>query len=450
MKSLRFFKPTLATTLAIGLAWLLSVRPAQAGYIVTLQQVGPNVVATGSGAIDLTGLTVSQSFSQNPGIKPYGHLGAGPASIATGPTSSSVHPYFGAITGPRIFGSSANFTLASSGSGDMVGITAGLAFQTFLSVPTGYHSGSFLSDSATYSGQSFATLGVTPGTYVWKWGSGANQNFTLQIGPATNSTKITNISTRASVQTGQGVAIAGFIVTGTDSKTVVIRGLGPTLTNYNVTGVLADPTLGLYDGSGTLISSNNDWKNTSDDNGQFGGGVPNFLQSIGLAPSFDVESAIAINLQPGNYTAILSGNSGTTGVGLVEVYDIDSGTSAELTNVSTRGFVGTNQNVLVAGFITNGSTQVVVRGLGPTLTQYGVSGALVDPMMTLVDSDGNVLQTNNNWKDSQQTEIQNTGLQPPNDLEAAILATVPVGNYTVILSGNGAGTGIGLVEVYKL
>src|SRR5439155_13548372 len=181
VKSLKFFKPTLATTLAIGLAWLLSVRPAQAGYTVTLQQVGPDVVATGSGAIDLTGLTVSQSFSQNPGIKPYGQPGAGPASIATGPTSSSVHPYFGAITGPRIFGSSANFTLASSGSGDMVGISAELAFQTFLSVHTGYHSGSFLSDSATYSGQSFATLGVTPGTYVWTWGTGANQNFTLQI-----------------------------------------------------------------------------------------------------------------------------------------------------------------------------------------------------------------------------------------------------------------------------
>ena len=300
---------------------------------------------------------------------------------------------------------------------------------------------------------SLITLGVTPGTYVWKWGFGANQNFTLQIGPATNSTKITNISTRASVQTGQDVTIAGFIVTGTDSKTVVIRGLGPTLTNFNVTGVLADPTLGLYDGSGTLISSNNDWKNTSDDNGQFGGGVPNFLQSIVLAPSFDVESAIAINLQPGNYTAVLSGNNGTTGVGLVEVYDIDSGTSAELTNVSTRGLVGTGENVVIAGFITSGgsgSTQVVVRGLGPTLTQYGVSGALVDPVMTLVDSDGNVLQTNNNWKDSQQTEIQNTGLQPPNDLEAAILATVPVGNYTVILSGNGGGMGTGLVEVYKL
>ena len=133
--------------------------------------------------------------------------------------------------------------------------------RPLLIVPRGYVSGTFLSDSATYSGKTFATLGVTPGTYVWTWGTGANQNFTLKILPAIlPATNITNISTRASVQTGQGVAIAGFIVTGTDPKQVVIRGLGPTLTNLNVTGVLADPTLGLYDGSGTLISSNNDWK----------------------------------------------------------------------------------------------------------------------------------------------------------------------------------------------
>ena len=442
MKSLRFFKPTLATTLAIGLAWLLSVRPAQAGYIVTLQQVGPNVVATGSGAIDLTGLTVSQSFSQNPGIKPYGHLGAGPASIATGPTSSSVHPYFGAITGPRIFGSSANFTLASSGSGDMVGITAGLAFQTFLSVPTGYHSGSFLSDSATYSGQSFATLGVTPGTYVWKWGSGANQNFTLQIGPATNSTKITNISTRASVQTGQGVAIAGFIITGTDPKRVVVRGLGPTLTQFGVSGVLADPTLNLHDSTGT-IATNDNWRDAQEA----------AILATGLAPPNDAEAAIVLTLQPGNYTAILAGKNGTSGVGLVEVYDINASVFAELTNVSTRGFVGSGESVMIGGFITgggNGSTQVVVRGLGPTLSQFGVSGVLADPALTLVDGNGNVVRSNNNWKDTQQAAIQVTGLAPPNDLESAIIVTVAAGNYTAILQGNGGGTGIGLVEVYKL
>jgi len=438
MKSLKFFKPTLAITLAIVIGWLLSVRPAEAGYTVTLQEVGPDVVATGSGAINLTGLTFDTSAFVNSEMRPS------PATILTGPPTSSSVDVYTEPGGPTSFGSSGFFTLASSGSGDMVGIATGEELHPVsLIVPTGYVSGTFLSDSATYNGKTFATLGITPGTYVWTWGTGANQNFTLQIGPATNITNIINISTRASVQTGSGVAIAGFIITGTGPKQVVIRGLGPTLTNFNVTGVLADPTLGLYDESGTSIASNNDWKSTQQA----------AIQATGLAPSFDVESAILITLQPGNYTAILSGNNGTTGVGLVEVYDISGGGLNELTNVSTRGLVGTGENVVIAGFIASGgdgSTQVVVRGLGPTLVQFGVSGTLADPTVTLMDSNGNVVQSNDNWKDSQQTEIQNSGLQPTNDLEAAILATVPAGNYTAILSGNGGGTGIGLVEVYKL
>jgi hypothetical protein len=165
-----------------------------------------------------------------------------------------------------------------------------------------------------------------------------------------------------------------------------------------------------------------------------------------------VESAILITLQPGNYTAILSGNNRTTGVGLVEVYDIIGGGLSELTNVSTRGFVGTDQKVMIGGFHAIGgniSTDAVVRGLDP-LAQFGVSGALADPVVTLVDGNGNVVQTNDNWKNTQQAAIQATGLAPPNDLESAILATVAAGRYTAILSGSGGGTGIGLVEVYKL
>jgi hypothetical protein len=166
-----------------------------------------------------------------------------------------------------------------------------------------------------------------------------------------------------------------------------------------------------------------------------------------------LESAIRIALQPGNYTAVLSGKNNTTGVGLVEVYDIEKSVSSALTNVSTRGFVGTDQNVMIGGFITeggNGSTEVVVRGLGPTLTQFGVSGALADPVVTLVDQNGMVVKTNDNWRNTQQAAIQATGLAPPDDLESAMVVTVATGRYTAILSGQNGGTGIGLVEVYKL
>jgi Cytochrome c len=174
-----------------------------------------------------------------------------------------------------------------------------------------------------------------------------------------------------------------------------------------------------------------------------------------LRPADSREAAILITLQPGNYTAILSGKNGTTGVGLVEVYDINSGAFAELTNVSTRGFVGTGDNVMIGGIITsggNGSTQILVRGLGPTLAAppFGIAGALADPVVTLVDQNGMVVKTNDNWKNTQQAAIQATGLAPPNDLESAMVVTVTTGRYTAILSGKNGGTGIGLVEVYKL
>ena len=158
-------------------------------------------------------------------------------------------------------------------------------------------------------------------------------------------------------------------------------------------------------------------------------------------------------MQPGNYTAILAGKDGGTGIGVVEVYDLATNVFADLTNVSTRGFVGTGQAVLIGGFITsggNGSTKVVIRGLGPTLTQHGVSGALADPFVSLRDVNGNVVYSNNNWKDTQPAAIQLSGLAPSNDLESAIIITVAAGRYTAILEGNGRGTGIGLVEVYKL
>ena len=231
----------------------------------------------------------------------------------------------------------------------------------------------------------------------------------------------------------------------------MLHGLGPTLSQppFNLPGTLADPFLSLRDGSGNVLWNNNDWKDSQQAQ----------IQATGKAPKNDVESAILKVLPPGNYTAILSAKPGTPpGVGLVEVYDISPGVFAELTNVSTRGFVGTDQDIVIGGFITgggNGSTQIVVRGIGPSLTQHGVTGVLADPFLSLRDKNGNVLWNNNDWKDSQQTDIQAASCNgnpcaPPNDLESAIVRTVAPGNYTAILSGRNGTTGIGLVEIYKV
>jgi hypothetical protein len=218
-------------TLVCAASASLLIMASCVGYTVTLQQVGPNVVATGNGPINLTGLTFSQSFSENPLIKP----GGGGTAIFTGPISSSVDAYV-EPSGPTSFGSGFFSTSASSGSGDMVGLAKN-PLGNFLGVPRGYVSGNHLSNMAIYSGRTLASLGVTPGTYVWTWGAGTNQNFRLKVEsailPAAN---VTNSSTRASVQTGSHAPIIGFIVTGTDAKTVVVRGLGPTLTQAGFLG----------------------------------------------------------------------------------------------------------------------------------------------------------------------------------------------------------------------
>ena len=461
MKSRKFFKPTLATTLAIVLAGLLSVGTAQAGYTVTLRQVGPDVVATGSGAIDLHGLTVSRSFFQDPGIKPFGHILVGPAFIATGPTSSSVHPYFGAITGPGSFGSSANLTLAGSGSGDMVGISARpeVAFQTMLSVPTGYVSGTALSDSATYRGKTLATLGVTPGTYVWKWGTGANQNFTLQI-EASVTTNITNFSTRALVQTGQNVMIGRFVVEGTGPKRVIIRAIGPELMHYGITNALDNPRLELHNGTGALIATNDDWQTTI-----LGGIITSSqvsaIQNSGHVPTAASESAIIADLQPGNYMVIVRGVNNTTGVALVEVSDLSPGAVLKLGNISTRSFVQTGQNVMVGGFVVQGTgpKRVIIRAIGPELTQQGITNVLANPKLELYNRTGVLIGSNDNWQTTilggvittnQVNEIQSSGHAPTAASESAIIANLQPGNYTAVVRGVGNTTGVARLEVYGL
>jgi hypothetical protein len=271
----------------------------------------------------------------------------------------------------------------------------------------------------------------------------ATQDFILHVTPTPASAQLVNVSTRLLIQTGGKVGIGGFIITGTAPKKVLIRGIGPTLTNFGVANALQDPMLELHDGSGAVLTSNDDWK------------VPQqaAIEATGLAPPDDREPAILLDLQPGSYTAIESGKNGTTGVGLIEVYDVDVLSTSQLSNISTRGLAQTGNNVMIGGFIVSGasgSINLVVRVLGPTLTSFGVANVLADPTLQLYDGNGNVMAFNNNWKDSQQTQIQNSGCKPPNNLEPAIALTASPGHYTAIVRGNNNTSGVGLVEVYQV
>jgi hypothetical protein len=243
------------------------------------------------------------------------------------------------------------------------------------------------------------------------------------------------------VQTGSNVSIAGFIISGTDPKKVLIRAIGPSLAAFGIANALQDPTLELHNANSLLISDNN-WQSAANS-----GQIPAAYQ-----PADARESAILANLQPGSYTAIMAGTNASTGVGLIEVYDFDDSVDSKLSNVSTRGFVGTDDDVLIGGFIAaggNGSAEVVIRALGPSLAQFGVSNFLADPTVAVYNSNGALVYSNDNWKTSQQAAIQATGLAPANDFESAILLTVPVGNYTAVVRGKNSSTGVALVEAYR-
>jgi hypothetical protein len=268
------------------------------------------------------------------------------------------------------------------------------------------------------------------------------------IGPMTvasaisaSATQFQNFSSRVLIQNGDNVGIAGFVIGGSEPKKLLIRGLGPTLTELGITDVLQNPTLELHDSSGSLIARNDHWKNEQ----------AAAIAATGLAPPNDSESAILATLQPGSYTVVQAGASGGTGVGLLEIYDLDPVATSTLVNMSTRGLVQPGNGALIAGCSVDsgsGANNVLVRALGPSLTALGVKGALPDPILTLYDSNGNVITANDNWKDSQQEAIENTAHQPPDDFEAAIFTTLTTGSYTAVVTGKNGNSGIALLEVY--
>ena len=250
-----------------------------------------------------------------------------------------------------------------------------------------------------------------------------------------------NIATRMKVLSGDNVLIGGFIVTGPSGSTkkVLIRGIGPSLSNFGISGTLSDPLLELHKPDGS-VTTNDNWQ--QGDTSQ----IPN-----GFAPSDPRESVVVATLTPGNYTAIVKGAHGETGIGLAEVYDLDSSSSAKLANISTRGFIDTGDNVMIGGFIVGGNepATILIRAIGPTLTTFGVQGALDDPMLELHDANGGSIN-NDNWRETQENDIVATTIPPSNNREPAILATLVPGNYTAIVRGKNNTTGIGLVEAYNL
>jgi hypothetical protein len=248
------------------------------------------------------------------------------------------------------------------------------------------------------------------------------------------------------VEQGEGVMIGGFIVTGPNAKRVIIRGIGPSMTSIGVPGVISDPILHLFGPTGSPLGVNDNWQDTQQAE----------IEATGIAPQDGREAAIVATLSPAAYTTTLADAGGAQGVGLVEVYDLDTAATTKLTNISTRGFVQTSDNVMIGGFALGGSStnpaRIVVRAIGPSLTQSGINNALNNPTLQLFDGNGQSLAFNDNWVDdpSQVAELQALNLAPTSTSESAIVTSLPPGMYTAVVAGQGGAIGIGLIEVYAV
>jgi hypothetical protein len=239
--------------------------------------------------------------------------------------------------------------------------------------------------------------------------------------------------------------IAGFIISGNSSKALILRGIGPSLLAFGISDALLDPVLDLRGSNGSLILSNDNWRDTQ----------ASQIEGTVYQPTDDRESVIAATLPPGAYTAALTGKNNTIGIGLVEVYDNNQATNSQLANISTRGFVQTGNNVMIGGFILGGSpnnTRVALRGIGPSLAQFGLNPVLADPTLELHDGNGTTLVTNDDWQSDpvSAAQLSAAGLGLSDSKESGIFISLPPGAFTAILAGRDGGTGIGLVELYNV
>jgi cyclophilin family peptidyl-prolyl cis-trans isomerase len=306
--------------------------------------------------------------------------------------------------------------------------------------------------TATLSGSNLLVSGKQTGsatiTVTATDSDGAQVSTSFTVNVIANPVHLANISTRAVVGTDDGALIGGFIVRGDAPKKVIVRAIGPSLQGAGITDFLADPTLEIHDTTGAVIASNDNWQTDPNSQG---------VLDAGIAPTDPNESAILLTLDSDDvgigYTAVVHGANNGTGVGLVEVYDVDAGPGSSVLNISTRADVGTGDNVLIGGFIVfgEGDQRVLVRAIGPSLAG-AVPDPLADPTLTLVDGQGTQVDFNDDWQENPDAaEIEATTIPPSNTKESAVIQTLSPGNYTAIVKGTGATpTGTGLVEVYAL
>ncbi|MGZ4982677.1 MAG: hypothetical protein ACXV9Q_01125, partial [Chthoniobacterales bacterium] len=257
-------------------------------------------------------------------------------------------------------------------------------------------------------------------------------------GPPAPPHSLLNVATRLRTQAGDDALIGGFILSGSEAKKVIIRAIGPSL---SLAGKLSDPVLELHASDGSVLSSNDNWN-----------AHRTAVIASGIPPTDEHEAAIVATLEPGAYTAILRGIADTTGIAVVEVYDLAPNSDSHLANISTRGKVETDDNVMIGGFIIGGDqpTKVIVRAIGPSLATSGVSGALADTTLELHDSSGATVASNDDWQSDQEQEIIATTIPPTDPRESAIVSTLQPGSYTAIVRGKNNTTGVALVEVYNL
>jgi arylsulfate sulfotransferase len=253
-----------------------------------------------------------------------------------------------------------------------------------------------------------------------------------------------NLSARGVFGSDQDSLIGGFIVTGINQEKVVFRALGPSLAGAGIPNVVADPAITVYDSQGTAIATNDDWQNDP---------AASQIAAAGLAPTDPKEAATLQMLDAGAYTFVVDGKDSVNGIGLVEAYDLSPLSNAALANVSARGSIGTDDDVLITGFIVGdvGSATVIIRALGPSLASSGITDPLADPKLVVYDRNGAAIASNDNWQDDvTATDVQKNGLAPANAAEAATILHLAAGTYTTIVSGADGGTGVGLVEVFNL